>query len=101
MSEMVERVARAIERERWRIAIEQTQGAKISSPEGSRRAARAAIEAMLEPTDEMVAAGLAQKDECEDGGHCRAACVIEHAWPKMIDAALTGTTAKPAPAPPA
>lgn len=53
MNDMVERVTRAIEKTRWAIAIEMANGAKISSAEGSRRSARAAIEAMREPTETM------------------------------------------------
>jgi hypothetical protein len=53
----LEAVARAIEAERWRIAIEQVNGARIDSLEGSRRTAKAAVLALQEPTEGMIRAG--------------------------------------------
>lgn len=46
--EIIEVMARAIEVERWRIAIEQVSGKSISSPEGSRRTSGAALQALLD-----------------------------------------------------
>lgn len=50
--------------------------------------ARAALRAIREPTDAMIEAGLTQWDECTDGGTTVSPCVIEHAWPKMVDVVL-------------
>lgn len=101
MSEMIERVARAMcaEVERWTDATE-PQPVWKTLGFASREAfvdnawpnyasqARVAIEALREPTDDMIAAGIAEADECTDGQTICAICIPEHAWPKMIDAAL-------------
>jgi hypothetical protein len=65
MNTLREAVARAIEAERWRIALEMLQGADIPSMDGSRRTADAAIaavlEAMGEPSEGMKWAGWGSK----------------------------------------
>lgn len=50
--------------------------------------ARAAILAMREPTEAMVASGIARVEECTSGWSCVAPCSAEHAWQVMINAAL-------------
>jgi len=74
MSEMVEKVARAVECERWMIAMDQVRGMSISSMEGSRRTARAAIEALRDPTEPMLRAYYEAKRSPRDapaGGFTR------------------------------
>ena len=86
MSEMVERVAAALcveagdEPYRDYIGMGNTpmKGWKMHE-----RAARAAIEAMREPTEAMLTAG--------DTAMIRNSDTSADAWPAMIDAALTGT----------
>lgn len=83
MSEMVERVAdnlQAITRQTLRL------GSIAIAPLGRPIAlvlAEAAIRAMLEPTELMTEAGIAQLAECEG-----AACSAEHAWGTMAQKAL-------------
>jgi hypothetical protein len=69
MSEMIERVAQAIDLSHW----------AVSNPPTSRELARAAIEAMREPTEAM-------QREMDDGGMGRLS--QESFWNRMIDAAL-------------
>jgi hypothetical protein len=88
MSEMVERVAKAI-------CV--SEGAV--DPDGSFEGvahweryaaeARAAIEAMREPTEQQVAAGIVQARECTDNWTAAGSCVAEHVWAAMISAALS------------
>ena len=85
MSEMVRKVGEAIIAARRKI---QQRSGTTDIDGMAEIMGRAAIEAMREPTEAMMVAGLAQKDECENGGTSRAACVIEHAWSKMIGEAL-------------
>lgn len=76
MSEMVERVAKAI-------------GAEIpinAAPDVWIGVARAAIEAMWEPTEAMVIAGAETIDERLPND--QAFRQIRHIWPDMIDEAL-------------
>lgn len=75
MSEMVERVARAIAEARFGI------GCPVDGDD--RIAARAAIEAMREPTDAMVDAAYGRERTGTERGN----------WRAMIDAALTETQA--------
>jgi len=107
MSEMVERVARAlldapldndkVEPETVRCMLEScyasqidygvSESAKEHVVEIGRIAARAAIEAMREPTEAMLEAG--------DTAMTRNHDTSEDAWPAMIDAALAGTMIAP------
>lgn len=75
MSEMVERVARALQAASEGDASEWTQWV---------REARAAIEAMREATTEMARAASDPYTEGRDEYWLR-----DEAWPAMIDAALT------------
>lgn len=92
MSEMIERVARALcaaDDLNWEEQADpQTSGSGDNNQAAYLHAARAAIEAMRDPTDAMIAAGIAQANICTDDQTASAACVPEHAWPAMIDAAL-------------
>ena len=81
MSEMIERVARAI----WKKADEQYLGTE--KMEDCDAIARAAIEAMREPTMEMIAAGAHGSGEDSDR-------VAIGAWKEMIDAALSAEAMK-------
>jgi len=88
MTDMIERVARAM-------------AAKDSGPEGSElfgihwdefgdgyvESARAAIEAMREPTEEMERLGTITLDTCLIDDPCGRAA--EHVWADMIQAALS------------
>lgn len=85
MSEMLERVAKAIERERWVIAMEQMLGARITSLEGSRRTARAAVEALCEPSEAMLHSGAAF---CQNHPSAGAEHIADAAYRAMIDAAI-------------
>lgn len=76
MSEMVERV---------RAALQKHQAAFGPDYEGM---ARAAIEAMREPSEGMVEAGLVMVDACTDNWTAKASCIPEHVFPAMINAAL-------------
>lgn len=74
MSEMVERVAKAI------VEVNgNTEGLTFS--ELSRAMARAAIESMREPSEAMLAAF---NDHCDEGG----CCLVKTGYRAMIDAAL-------------
>lgn len=90
--EMVERVARALcahDELDWDAQADpMTSGSGDDNQAAYLSAARAAIAAMREPTDAMVAAGLDGADGCTDGWTVRAACIAEHVWGDMIDAAL-------------
>lgn len=89
MSEMIERVAKAaysslfIDGDKWPEVL-----CSVSA-EQFRKAARAAIEAMREPTQIMINAGESCDDEGSpnDGDFGRVANAEEH-WQAMIDAAL-------------
>lgn len=101
---MVERVARALyarELERARhceAVLSQARGAPIKDTmepfEDCKEAwlgdARAAIEAMREPTPEMIDAGLAVTpwEECRTGGSRKSDTTARLIWPAMITAAL-------------
>lgn len=50
--------------------------------------ARAALEAIREPSYGMVEAGIASARKCTDDWKASAACLPGHAWQAMIDAAL-------------
>lgn len=80
MSEMVERVARAIQatrgpRENWDRVTPATRDLWMAD-------ARAAIEAMREPTEAMTDAGWRRIEERDDAAEN---------WRMMIDAALKGS----------
>lgn len=86
MSGLVERVAKAIFREGFHHdELESVVAAKWEewpeSRQQCRRKARAAIEAMREPTNEMVGAGV-------EGWKANGYLSIQWVWPCMIDAAL-------------
>lgn len=85
MSEIVERVARAIAHNAWQVRgkIGVDSLAMENRRKASLRHARAAIEAMRHPTTEMGFAGFDQLDN-EASPHAAEAC-----WTAMIDAALT------------
>lgn len=72
MSEMVARVTRA---------LQACEPAQIGQRTGQ-RLARAAIEAMREPTDEMLSAGSAAAEACDEGWETNAT------WRAMIDVAV-------------
>lgn len=78
MSEMVEKVARAIDPFAWK-----NQPKMPRRCEASLSSARAAIEAMREPTDEMEAAAYAH----DDSG-AQLSCAYDEIYTAMIDAAL-------------
>lgn len=73
MTEMIERVAKAIQS-----AL--SEGTPGRDPDRMERIARAAIEAMRDPTEAMIDKGY---DHVDYGG-----TDIEAAWKDMIDAAL-------------
>jgi len=86
MSEMVERVARALR------ALPVRDYAQVGGELDElrlREAARAAIEAMREPTEGMVKAG--ENTVCIHGDP---QCGAAYAWAAMIDAALSDTTGR-------
>ena len=91
MSEMVERVARAIAAkdlrdDLWDFMPEDGDDDVIICKNNYRPAARAAIEAMREPTKEMLSAAWATGCTGDNGGNERAD--IEDEWPAMIEEAL-------------
>lgn len=79
MSEMIERVARAL----FEDANGTSDGWENTNQTRWHIAARAAIEAMREPTPGMLQAGYTEMDYHAEGW-------LRAAWPLMIDAALTG-----------
>jgi hypothetical protein len=87
MSEMIERVARAIwERRRGAAAIagidlEEWGDGGIPRANHIFEEARAAIEAMREPTDVMCDGAV--------GWHCRSSSDARNTWEEMIDEALS------------
>lgn len=103
MTDMIEKVARAIF-EQFKRALGGEGG--FDDLTGEERLvmtglARAAIEAMREPTKEMIIAGNDTIDECIDfwnydsgAGYCVETFAANRALTAMIDAALTPTTAK-------
>jgi len=81
MSEMIERVARAIFRADY---PEEGEGSEIAWEKRAHwysEAARAAIEAMREPTEEMSEAGNVPTYQWVDN-------TADDVWSRMIDAAL-------------
>lgn len=72
---MIERVARAM----YDYATGSDVGWPMTNPTPWRKAARAAIEAMREPTDAMVT-------QCTDTGHTRDDA--RAVWQRMVDEAL-------------
>ncbi|WP_262027167.1 hypothetical protein [Microvirga sp. Mcv34] len=85
MSEMIERVARAIHAG---VGFHGEYGQSPFSKEQCDRAALAAIEAMREPTNEMVGAGV-------EGWKVNGYASIQFVWPFMIDAALSVSDEQP------
>lgn len=98
MSEMIEEVAKAM----WDVRRAHANGAgvflefwgdgTIPKANGIMQEARAAIEAMREPTDAMVNAANAL-DEVSKG--VLITPIPERAWEAMIDAALSTTATSP------
>ena len=86
MTTMVERVARALRRQ-W--SIDNFDRPSDVGWEDEINAARAAIEEMREPTDEMVRAGNASKP-WNVTGYCEGTVhpVCQRSWSAMIDDAL-------------
>jgi hypothetical protein len=83
---MVERVARALFEEEWDDkSSEPWERAEEDERAAWRKSARAAIEAMREPTGVMIAQGSWASDGRNEIGSTGA----KNAWRKMIDAALT------------
>ena len=82
MSEIIERVARAAYESLFNGEWPDV-GTSISA-DGFRTAARAAIEAMREPTDEMKNCS----EEVHWGYSCHVCGGLTEGWYKMIDAAL-------------
>jgi len=78
MSEMVERVAKAIHQERFGGKL--IWGHYPDSEKACLEEARAAVEAMREPTESMISKGY---DHVDYGG-----AHIESAWRAMVDEAL-------------
>jgi hypothetical protein len=79
MNEMIERVAKALWLDYWDGDACAWEDAEESARETSRSLARAAIEAMREPTEDMIEAGRS-----ENFGN-----YPNQAWHAMIDQALT------------
>ncbi len=83
MSEMIERVAKALYL--WQEGKSDWDAAEPESKEDAREAARAAIEAMREPTEDM--------KQCSEEIHWNYSCHVcgglTEGWHKMIDHALT------------
>lgn len=79
--DMIEKVAEAI---REHVAVERGWGG-AASVDGIEDAARAAVEAMREPTSDMVTAGIV------DPGEWFADDTTEQIWKRMVDAALKST----------
>lgn len=96
MSEMIERVAQAIDplpwtdlaRDHWR------KGGVEEGKEAARAKARAAIEAMREPTEAMVKAGTIGWDPM-DGSGVRPVFDPTKPYEAMIDAALNDKSPPP------
>lgn len=83
MDDMVEKVARAIETACASAAVSSDE---YCSPAMAKAAARAAIEAMREPTEAMRSAVEAEESRM---GHIMYETITWHqAWPIAIDAAL-------------
>lgn len=76
MTDMIERVARAISPDCWDTSDWTMRPHNSAARHNAKRAARAAIEAMREPTDAMVQAGINEGHKCGNW------------YPAMIDAAL-------------
>ena len=88
MSEMVERVAKAAYESLFMGSWPDDIGTSIDA-EGFRKAARAAIEAMREPTEEMTNSAERLDDQGSSiFGEPFVPCPHDEAWRVMIDAAL-------------
>jgi hypothetical protein len=91
MSEMIERVAMGIHAQRANSRLTKWEDCSEEYRNGTRRDARAAIEAMREPTDEMQSAGyLNAEHSIEAVGDLAPAPESQPRliWQAMIDAAL-------------
>lgn len=88
----------AIARVAWALAEHDGFGAPNYAANDSARMAyqeraRVALLAIADPTEDMVAAGIAQAEECTDDWSATAPCVAEHIWSAMAKAALQGSPA--------
>ena len=82
---MIARVAKNIH-EAQQIAMERaSQTGVLNQRELDEVAARAAIEAMREPTEAMLFVGRCQIDDCSERNCSNGA---RHSWEQMIDASL-------------
>lgn len=81
MSEMIERVARALAGYEYADGNDEPWEPFVGL-------ARVAIEAMREPSEMMIAIGINQAEDCTADWTASAACVAEHVYRQMIDAAL-------------
>jgi hypothetical protein len=101
MSEMVERVARAIDPTAWRwldsiVGREPAHPAEAPTRATQVRQARAAIEAMREPTEAMLRASpVVGTGPDERGNWAVNTKPAQAVWPAMIDAALGTSPASP------
>lgn len=85
MTSMIERVARAIDPCAWDVMTHDDGCPDCrAAREQARGRARAAIEAMREPTEEMVRMGMTALPNSTPGRHQKTGWV----WDAMIDAAL-------------
>lgn len=86
MTSMIERVARAIMDDDGSPCISKLKFKLCKEPDGCicRSLARSAIEAMREPTEEMVRMGMTALPNSTPGRHQKTGWV----WDAMIDAAL-------------
>lgn len=87
--DMIERVAVAIRRDKFRRTGRESVFDETAITDNERSEARAAIEAMREPTEAMLTAGGYEFDGCtsDPGERCHTGI---HVWHGMIDAALSG-----------
>lgn len=90
-SEMVERV-KAVLRDKTDWTIDGKFG-EAEAEESLTEAARAAIEAMREPTEEMADAGSSCLETYDPAEKCPSARDMENGWKAMIDAALSPSPA--------
>lgn len=86
MSEMVERIARSIHQYRARESVYENMSQTIKNRYLGE--ARAVIEAMRDPLDNMIAAAIARDESGNSELSDYIACSHEEAWRTMIDEAL-------------
>ncbi len=92
MSEMIDRIAKAIQREAWSNSVGSVPWDKIPVvyQEGYRKWARKAVEAIREPTEAMCDMAIVTPNEYADGDDGRRIALTKPAdvWRTMIDEAL-------------